>query len=41
MATKSITMTAPTSGTKCYLVLRAAKNGAALFQEMDESFTLQ
>jgi len=41
MATKSITMNAPASGTKCFLVLRAAKNGAALFQETDESFTLQ
>jgi hypothetical protein len=41
MATKSITMTAPTSGTKCYLVLRAQKNGATLFEETDESFTLQ
>jgi hypothetical protein len=41
MATKSITMTAPTSGTKCYLVLRAQKNGTTLFEETDESFTLQ
>jgi Glycosyl hydrolases family 2, TIM barrel domain/Glycosyl hydrolases family 2, sugar binding domain/Glycosyl hydrolases family 2 len=38
---KSITMTAPTSGTKCYLVLRAAKAGTTLFEETDESFTLQ
>jgi hypothetical protein len=41
MVTKSITMTAPTSGTKCYLVLRAQKNGTTLFEETDESFTLQ
>ena len=41
MVTKSITMTAPSSGTKCYLVLRAAKNGTTLFEETDESFTLQ
>jgi hypothetical protein len=41
MATKSITMTAPTSGPKCYLVLRAQKNGTTLFEETDESFTLQ
>ena len=41
MATKSITMTAPTSGTKCFLVLRAQKNGTTLFEETDESFTLQ
>ena len=41
MATKSITMTAPTSGTKCYLVLRAQKNETTLFEETDESFTLQ
>jgi len=38
---KSITMTAPASGTKCYLVLRAAKNETALFEETDEAFTLQ
>jgi hypothetical protein len=38
---KSITMTAPASGTKCYLVLRAAKNGTTLFEETDESFTVQ
>lgn len=41
MVTKSITMTAPTTGTKCYLVLRAQKNGTTLFEETDESFTLQ
>jgi hypothetical protein len=41
MATKSITMTAPTSGTKCYLIIRAQKNGTTLFEETDESFTLQ
>lgn len=41
MATKSITITAPTSGTKCYLVLRAQKNGTTLFEETDESFTLK
>ena len=41
MVTKSITITAPTSGAKCYLVLRAAKNGTILFEETDESFTLQ
>ena len=41
MATKSITMTAPTSGTKCYLVLRAQKSGTTVFEETDESFTLQ
>jgi hypothetical protein len=41
MTTKSITMTAPNSGTKCYLVLRAQKNGATLFEETDESFNLQ
>jgi len=41
MTTKPITMTAPSSGTKCYLVLRAQKNGVTLFEETDESFTLQ
>jgi len=41
MATKSITITAPTSGTKFYLVLRAQKNGTTLFEETDESFTLR
>jgi len=41
MATKSVTITAPASGTKCYLVLRAAKNGTTLFEETDEVFTLQ
>jgi hypothetical protein len=41
MVTKSITMTAPTSGSKCYLVLRAQKNGTTLFEETDASFTLQ
>jgi hypothetical protein len=41
MVTKSINMTAPTSGTKCYLVLRAAKSGTTLFEETDESFNLQ
>ena len=41
MATKAITMSAPASGTKCYLVLRAQKNGTTLFEETDESFTLQ
>ena len=41
MVTKSITMTAPTSGTTRYLVLRAQKNGTTLFEETDEAFTLQ
>jgi hypothetical protein len=41
MATKSITMTAPATGTRCYLVLRAAKNGTTFFEETDESFTVQ
>jgi hypothetical protein len=41
MVTKSISMTAPTTGTKCYLVLRAQKNGTTLFEETDESFNLQ
>jgi hypothetical protein len=41
MVTKSINITAPTSGTKCYLVLRAQKNGTTLFEETDESFNLQ
>ncbi|HVY39037.1 MAG TPA: glycoside hydrolase family 2 TIM barrel-domain containing protein [Polyangia bacterium] len=41
MATKSVTITAPTSGTKCALVLRAQKNGVTLFEEKDELFTLQ
>jgi hypothetical protein len=41
MVTKSINITAPASGTKCYLVLRAQKNGTTLFEETDESFTLQ
>ena len=41
MGTKSITFTAPTSGTKFYLVLSAQKDGATVFQEIDESFTLQ
>jgi hypothetical protein len=41
MGTQSITFTAPTSGTKFYLVLQAQKNGTTVFQETDESFTLQ
>jgi hypothetical protein len=41
MASKSIAITAPTSGTRFYLVLRAQKNGATVFEETDESFTLQ
>jgi hypothetical protein len=41
MVTKSINITAPASGTKCYLVLRAQKNGTTLFEETDESFNLQ
>jgi len=41
MVTKSINITAPASGTKCYLVLRAAKSGTTLFEETDESFNLQ
>ncbi|HEX7476545.1 MAG TPA: glycoside hydrolase family 2 TIM barrel-domain containing protein [Polyangiales bacterium] len=41
MASKSITITAPTSGTKFYLVLRAQKQGTTVFEETDESFTLQ
>ena len=41
MATRSITVAAPSSGTKCYLVLRATKNGTTLFEETDESFNLQ
>ncbi|MGD0835938.1 MAG: glycoside hydrolase family 2 TIM barrel-domain containing protein [Polyangia bacterium] len=41
VGTQSITMTAPNSGTTCYLVLRAAKSGTTLFEETDESFTLQ
>jgi hypothetical protein len=41
MGTKSITFTAPSSGTKFYLVLQAQKNGTTVFQETDESFTLQ
>ena len=41
MVTKSINITAPASGTKCYLVLRAQKNGTTVFEETDESFNLQ
>jgi len=41
MVSKSISMTAPTSGTTCYLVLRAQKSGTKLFEELNESFTLQ
>ncbi|HVY38878.1 MAG TPA: glycoside hydrolase family 2 TIM barrel-domain containing protein [Polyangia bacterium] len=41
MATKSITFTAPAAGTKFYLVLRAQKGGTTVFEETDESFTLQ
>ncbi len=41
MATKAITFTAPTSGTKCFLLLRAQKAGATVFEEKDEVFTLQ
>jgi hypothetical protein len=40
MATKSITITAPTSGTKCFLVLKAQKSGVTVFREQDEVFTL-
>ena len=41
MGTQSISFTAPTSGTKFYLVLTAQKSGTTVFQETDESFTLQ
>ncbi len=41
VATKSVMITAPASGTKCHLVLRAEKNGATVFQETDEVFNLQ
>ncbi len=41
MATKSIMITTPASGTKCALVLRAHKGGVTLFEEKDELFTLQ
>ena len=41
MATKSITITAPASGTKCFLVLTAQKSAVTVFQEQDEVFTLQ
>ncbi len=40
MATQSINITAPNSGSKFYLVLRAQKNGLTLFEETEESFTL-
>jgi hypothetical protein len=40
MITQTINATAPSSGSKCYLVLRAQKNGTTLFEEDDESFTL-
>ena len=40
MATESIHVTAPTSGSKFYLVLRAIKDGVTLFEEDSESFTL-
>ena len=41
MATKAVTITAPTSGSKAYLVLRAQKNGTTVFEETDQVFTLQ
>jgi hypothetical protein len=41
MATKSVTITAPASGTKCYLVLRSQKNGTTVFEETSEVFNLQ
>jgi len=40
MAKQTINLTMPTSGTKCFLVLRAQKNGTTLFEETDEAFTL-
>jgi hypothetical protein len=40
MHTTSINFTAPTSGSKFYLVLRAIKNGVTLFEEDGEYFTL-
>jgi len=41
VGTKSITITAPASGAKCALVLRAQKSGTTVFEEQDEIFTLQ
>jgi hypothetical protein len=38
--TQMINVTAPISGSKCYLVLRAQKNGTTLFEETGEVFTL-
>jgi hypothetical protein len=41
MATKSITITAPISGTKFYLVSRAQKKGTTVFEETVVSSTLR
>jgi hypothetical protein len=40
MATQAINITAPSSGSTFYLVLRAQKNGVTVFEEAKESFTL-
>ncbi len=40
MVTQSINVTAPTSGSTCYLVLRGQKNGTTIFEETGEVFNL-
>jgi len=40
MVTQPLSITAPATGSKCYLVLRAQKAGVTLFEETAESFTL-
>ena len=35
-----LSITAPATGSECYLVLRAQKAGVTLFEETAESFTL-
>jgi len=38
--THAITIHTPTTGTKCFLVLRAQKGGVTLFEDTSETFTL-
>ena len=40
MVQRSITIQAPATGTRCYLVLKAQKGGVTLFQDSAQSFTL-
>jgi hypothetical protein len=40
MGQQMITIKAPATGTRCYLVLKAQKGGVTLFEDSAEAFTL-